>query len=157
MALSPKTAPRTRTHLHGDGEGITPFKIERDAPDDEIDIVTKEHSIMDEIRSGKGSAIADGGAPTNKSTLLSIDPQSIDIVPLDKGRAAEESASADDGPALKRTLLDSLATDGAGSFVKMFRGSASYIANHRGTLAVYHIPGELLAWEGFPGLMDDSE
>jgi len=42
-----------------------------------------------------------------------------------------------------------------GSFVKMFRGSASYIANHRGTLVVYHIPGELLAWEGFPGLMDD--
>jgi hypothetical protein len=37
----------------------------------------------------------------------------------------------------------------------MFRGSASYIANHRGTIAVYHIPGELLAWEGFPGLMDD--
>jgi amino-acid N-acetyltransferase len=29
-------------------------------------------------------------------------------------------------------------------FVGMFRGSANYIANHRGTLAVYHIPGGLL-------------
>lgn len=29
-------------------------------------------------------------------------------------------------------------------FVKMFRGSANYIANHRGTLAVYHLPGGLL-------------
>jgi amino-acid N-acetyltransferase len=42
-----------------------------------------------------------------------------------------------------------------GPFVKMFRGSASYIANHRGTTVVCHIPGELLEWEGFPGLMDD--
>jgi hypothetical protein len=29
-------------------------------------------------------------------------------------------------------------------FVKMFRGSANYIANHRATLAVYHLPGGLL-------------
>ena len=29
-------------------------------------------------------------------------------------------------------------------FVSMFRGSANYIANHRGTTAVYHIPGTLL-------------
>jgi len=29
-------------------------------------------------------------------------------------------------------------------FVHMFRGSANYIANHRNTLAVYHIPGGLL-------------
>jgi amino-acid N-acetyltransferase len=29
-------------------------------------------------------------------------------------------------------------------FVNMFRGSANYIANHRNTIAVYHIPGGLL-------------
>ena len=29
-------------------------------------------------------------------------------------------------------------------FVSMFRGSANYIANHRNTVAVYHIPGGLL-------------
>jgi amino-acid N-acetyltransferase len=30
-------------------------------------------------------------------------------------------------------------------FVNMFRGSANYIANHRNTVAVYHIPGRLLS------------
>ncbi len=41
------------------------------------------------------------------------------------------------------------------SFVNMFRGSANYIANHRNTVVVYHIPGDLLEWDGFADLMDD--
>ncbi|EEC50022.1 predicted protein, partial [Phaeodactylum tricornutum CCAP 1055/1] len=43
-------------------------------------------------------------------------------------------------------------------FVSMFRGSANYIANHRNTLAVYHIPGGLLDQPGnnvFRDLMND--
>jgi len=40
-------------------------------------------------------------------------------------------------------------------FVGMLRDSSNYIANHRHTTAVYHIPGELLEWEGFPALMGD--
>jgi len=41
-------------------------------------------------------------------------------------------------------------------FVNMFRGSANYIANHRATLAVYHIPGEALDQkENFRDLMSD--
>ena len=40
-------------------------------------------------------------------------------------------------------------------FVKMFRGSASYIANHRNTVIVYHLPGEFIESEGFPELIDD--
>jgi len=41
-------------------------------------------------------------------------------------------------------------------FVKMFRGSANYIANHRATLAVYHIPGGALDQkENFRDLMSD--
>lgn len=102
--------------------------------------------------------------------LLSIDPRSIDIIPLSTGRAVEESE-------LSKIAASSTTTNTAdrsniipdpfsgemlfhphgesGAFVKMFRGSASYIANHRKTTAVYHIPGELLSWEGFPGLMDD--
>lgn len=109
--------------------------------------------------------------PGSKQALLSIDPTSIQIIPLKKGKADEEGrTSIDDasnsnvpkdgskgaslfGPYGTFSKWDGLAD--TGSFVKMFRGSASYIANHRGTLAVYHVPGELLAWEGFPGLMDD--
>mmetsp|Transcript_2996 Transcript_2996/g.4363 ORF Transcript_2996/g.4363 Transcript_2996/m.4363 type:complete len:309 (+) Transcript_2996:827-1753(+) len=41
------------------------------------------------------------------------------------------------------------------NFVNMFRGSANYIANHRNTIVVYHIPGDLLSWDGFSDLMDD--
>jgi amino-acid N-acetyltransferase len=41
------------------------------------------------------------------------------------------------------------------NFVNMFRGSANYIANHRNTIVVYHIPGDLLDWDGFSDLMDD--
>ena len=37
----------------------------------------------------------------------------------------------------------------------MFRGSASYIANHRNTLAVYHIPGGLLDNLPDPSLLRD--
>jgi hypothetical protein len=43
-------------------------------------------------------------------------------------------------------------------FVSMFRNSANYIANHRGTTAVYHIPGTLLDLEDpnmFRDLMND--
>jgi amino-acid N-acetyltransferase len=32
-------------------------------------------------------------------------------------------------------------------FVSMFRGSANYIANHRNTIPVYHIPGGLLDYD----------
>ena len=109
---------------------------------------------------------------TTKPPLLSIDPKSIAIIPLSKGKASEKgdnriedtedvrfhnSLNLKSGTLLNDPVRshewDGLAN--TGSFVKMFRGSASYIANHRGTTAVYHIPGELLMWEGFPGLMDD--
>ena len=113
---------------------------------------------------------------SSSKKLLSIDPKSIDIVPLSKGKKEEmgeenEKTTEDDhddvdnhglsdspsSAILDATAAASIASSlgGSGTFVKMFRGSASYIANHRGTIAVYHIPGELLAWEGFPGLMDD--
>eukprot|EP00571_Detonula_confervacea_P015400 CAMPEP_0172304588 /NCGR_PEP_ID=MMETSP1058-20130122/5986_1 /TAXON_ID=83371 /ORGANISM="Detonula confervacea, Strain CCMP 353" /LENGTH=1086 /DNA_ID=CAMNT_0013015885 /DNA_START=73 /DNA_END=3333 /DNA_ORIENTATION=+ len=107
---------------------------------------------------------------TSAAGHLSIDPKSIDIIPLRNAKAERDGAiddmNIDD---LKKSILQQQQSNGdnditdappplassPGSFVDMFRGSASYIANHRGTLAVYHIPGELLAWEGFPGLMDD--
>eukprot|EP00804_Cyclotella_cryptica_P019271 CCRYP_006152-RA/>CCRYP_006152-RA protein AED:0.27 eAED:0.27 QI:0/0.8/0.66/1/0.8/0.66/6/439/558 len=100
-----------------------------------------------------------GTAVSGKSPpkLLSIDPNSIQIIPLDEVRVdgENESLSSSNASPSKQYSMRNLQGAALGSFVKMFRGSASYIANHRGTLAVYHIPGELLAWEGFPGLMDD--
>jgi len=91
------------------------------------------------------------------ATLLSMDPSSIEIIPLNSINPADEDNSKlrSTTQPLSPTPFSAWTGDPSGSFVKMFRGSASYIANHRGTLAVYHIPGELLTWEGFPGLMDD--
>eukprot|EP00577_Skeletonema_sp_RCC1716_P032625 CAMPEP_0113402606 /NCGR_PEP_ID=MMETSP0013_2-20120614/17359_1 /TAXON_ID=2843 ORGANISM="Skeletonema costatum, Strain 1716" /NCGR_SAMPLE_ID=MMETSP0013_2 /ASSEMBLY_ACC=CAM_ASM_000158 /LENGTH=1110 /DNA_ID=CAMNT_0000287979 /DNA_START=254 /DNA_END=3583 /DNA_ORIENTATION=+ /assembly_acc=CAM_ASM_000158 len=100
---------------------------------------------------------------------LSLDPKFIDFLPSDQVKEEEDLLLDEDNninegegaepyistQLLKARLHDLLEDTENGSFVKMFRGSASYIANHRGTIAVYHIPGELLAWEGFPGLMDD--
>lgn len=71
-------------------------------------------------------------------SILSRDPSSIEIIPF--------TQSSDNGSEATITSPD---------FVKMFRGSASYIANHRNTVVVYHIPGELLDWKSFPDLMDD--
>ena len=102
---------------------------------------------------------------------LSLDPKFIDFLPSDQVKEEEDLLLDEDNnnniiqgegaepymstQLLKARLQDLLEDTENGSFVKMFRGSASYIANHRGTTAVYHIPGELLSWEGFPGLMDD--
>lgn len=109
--------------------------------------------------------IANSGLDTSE---LSLDPKFIDFLPSDQVKEEEDLLLDEDNnniiqgegsdmstQLLKSRLHDLLEETENGSFVKMFRGSASYIANHRGTTAVYHIPGELLAWEGFPGLMDD--
>ena len=63
------------------------------------------------------------------SSILAIDPEDIKVVAFDSN-VTEAPLDSD----IIRRL----------PFVKMFRGSANYIANHRGTLAVYHLPGGLL-------------
>mmetsp|Transcript_22926 Transcript_22926/g.45824 ORF Transcript_22926/g.45824 Transcript_22926/m.45824 type:complete len:1109 (-) Transcript_22926:128-3454(-) len=119
--------------------------------------------IMSTNKPDRSSTDNDISREDAASTLLTIDPTSIDIIPLDEFKADEELEelslfNEEDSTYISQAhtgLFSKWVDASSGSFVKMFRGSASYIANHRGTLAVYHIPGELLAWEGFPGLMDD--
>jgi hypothetical protein len=91
------------------------------------------------------------------SAVLAIDPSQIEIVTVN--------------PYLNQTTAEQLlqlqqqqsSTSSSSSllpsnipFVGMFRGSANYIANHRNTLAVYHIPGGILEDDaGFRNLMND--
>ena len=112
-------------------------------------ISNKENNESERINIAT-TQVSESSKPT--PTLLSIDPNSIDILPLDEVKADDGVLNEVD---LRQSIIDNLSDPATGSFVKMFRGSASYIANHRNTLAVYHVPGELLAWEGFSGLVDD--
>jgi amino-acid N-acetyltransferase len=69
---------------------------------------------------------------------LAIDPNDIAVVRLNDpvpGQEGLDSLNNSSSADLIRRL----------PFVTMFRGSANYIANHRGTTAVYHLPGGLLA------------
>ena len=76
--------------------------------------------------------------------VLAIDPNMVEIVVIENdntpGDTPEESEVDDPMSSASRSdmLFRQL------PFVSMFRGSANYIANHRNTLAVYHIPGELM-------------
>lgn len=88
-----------------------------------------------------------GSNGTDQSVLasvLSIDPREIEIVTIN---TPAEPVDPDVAEQLRHL-----------PFVSMFRGSASYIANHRNTLAVYHIPGGLLDLDDpaiFRNLMND--
>lgn len=85
-----------------------------------------------------------GYSTFDASSLLAVDPSCINI---DTVPPSEEEFGPPTEEALKRL-----------PFVSMFRGSANYIANHRNTLAVYHIPGGLLDQPGnnvFRDLMND--
>ena len=132
-----------------DGGGV--FK--RDSIDyDEEEVGFEELDVNGASTSGSSTKLKP--APT----LNSIDPTSIEILPLDEVKKDDDILNDElisPRSELSQSILDNLRDPTSGSFVKMFRGSASYIANHRSTLAVFHIPGELLAWEGFSGLMDD--
>jgi len=63
------------------------------------------------------------------SSVLAIDPEDVKVISI----AHNETDAPMEADMIRRL-----------PFVKMFRGSANYIANHRSTSAVYHIPGGLL-------------
>lgn len=95
---------------------------------------------------------------SEKESMLAMDPSTIEVIPIDKlseeGKVLGGAYSGTDhkAPSAFSENSDSSSLFG---FVNMFRGSANYIANHRNTIIVYHIPGELLEWDGFNDLMDD--
>jgi len=79
--------------------------------------------------------------PSIASSVLAVDPEivRIDVLPTTSEDAQTPEIPIEDLP-----------------FVKMFRGSANYIANHRNTLAVYHIPGAVVSnQELMQDLMND--
>jgi len=116
-----------------------------------------------QLSSAKSKAISE--------QILVIDPSTIEVVPFSElAREGEVLGGPSLDPKIFQILQSNNNNDNMISingekkyqpltaplnFVTMFRGSANYIANHRNTVVVYHIPGDLLAWDGFSNLMDD--
>jgi len=99
-----------------------------DNPIEQTSAVAPSNETSDQFAQG-----ANGATEKQPLDVLAIDPSQLEIV---KSLSVEEDLP-----------------DG---FVHMFRGSANYIANHRNTLAVYHIPGSLLEMDDtFRDVMND--
>lgn len=85
-------------------------------------------------------------------TMLAIDPRVIEIVQIDPeivitetdAASANGASHTDDASSSSSSSRHGNKMISGPAFVNMFRGSANYIANHRNTIVVYHIPGGLL-------------
>ena len=119
------------------------------APDDINTTAVRDPSgAGDHIATPTSSVIPPLPETLDASGLLSLDPAVVEIVqvppsnvtnPMSGQGGVNGDNSSDDESTLNNDIfLQSL------PFVSMFRGSANYIANHRSTTAVYHIPGGLL-------------
>lgn len=96
-----------------------------------------------------GSLLQTEDSDAASSATLAIDPSTIEIVPVSDKQTIHERTEATDPielPASSKSIYP---------FVEMLRESAPYISDHRDELAVIHISGEMIEWDGFPGLMDD--
>ena len=84
--------------------------------------------------------------------VLSIDPEHVDIY-----EQTDEMEFTNEEKEIENCLVDSDNPFENLNFINMFRGSANYIASHRNTLAVFHIPGDLMGENpaGFRDLMND--
>lgn len=84
-----------------------------------------------------------------KSGLRPLDPSELEIVGCERKTSLgehDELCNINDDPRKRQTIFP---------FVNMIRVAGNYIANHRNTLSVLHIPGHLLEWDGFSNLMED--
>jgi len=110
---------------------------------------TNRNLTLDEANNA-GFTCTLGVGETSDVPSLSLDPKKLELVPRCDSLALDED---DDDQTEECAVAD---TDFARyPTVKMIRGAGPYIATHRGELAVLHIPGDLLAWDGFDNLMDD--
>lgn len=108
--------------------------------DHRSNMTSTSHDNMQMVTPNNKTAGFDGGS------ILAIDPADIHIV-------SEKQPS---NPMAAITMPDHEAILQKIPFVAMFRGSANYIANHRHTVAVYHVPGGLIQDENvFRDLMND--
>ena len=133
-------------------------------------ITTNTMGTSSSSRSSTSSTRMSTTSPTNNKTLdggslLAMDPADITIVPHIRSITTNNNAAALDSMLEVNGATMTTPTPITNNedflkqipFVSMFRGSANYIANHRHTVAVYHIPGGLVHEDApvFRDLMND--
>lgn len=106
----------------------------------------------------------------NAIDILSLDPSAINIQPVYDDRASVKKRQSVSKPFYENSNIgmnfdtkipstpninEPTKVLSESKFVNMFRSCASYIANHRGSTIVYHVPGEFLEHSDFADLMDD--
>jgi len=97
----------------------------------------------------------DANARETVGSVLSINPEDVDIYERTDQRRQQQMENEFDIKNLRENGVNS--PFGNQNFIEMFRGSANYIASHRNSLAVFHIPGDLMDENptGFRDLMND--
>jgi amino-acid N-acetyltransferase len=86
--------------------------------------------------------------PTDTMSVLDINPDHVEIVKKNYSKTEDSKTMS---PAISEIFRTA-------NFVEMFRGSANYIASHRNTLVVFHIPGDWIDSDDpniFRNLMND--
>jgi len=88
-------------------------------------------------------------------SVLSINPEDVDIYERTDQCRQQQMENEFDMKNLPDNGMNSPFSNR--NFIEMFRGSANYIASHRNTLTVFHIPGDLMDENptGFRDLMND--
>jgi len=97
----------------------------------------------------------DVNARETVGSVLSINPEDVDIYERTDQRRQQQMENEFDNKNLRENGLNSPFSNR--NFIEMFRGSANYIASHRNSLAIFHIPGDLMDENptGFRDLMND--
>lgn len=118
------------------------------------DSVGLSKSTIDQVTLNENKKNIDDNYESNSNHYkenFKYDPRDIEIVK----RCDSVTKEYGDGESEEECSNLPPETETCHSFVDMMRSSASYIVNHRNSIVVCHIPGELLEWDGFPDLMDD--
>jgi len=122
-------------HLYVGGDK----KPTNDSRVDALDVMSQDYLLHEQQQ--QQQQVPDIASPP---LPLILDPSNIEIVP----ESDPDTITQEDNP------LDQ-ASPSIYPFVEMLRGSATYMADHRGTNAVFHIPGQLIDTKEFPVLIDD--
>lgn len=127
------------------------------APDYELDCVEGHDEEDNDAASLGRTAKKDYTAINPTLEVLLMDPSAMELVSSHVSLPNDYKRDMTSPYASAGSKVHTSAGGGAQNehFVPMFRSSANYLAKHRNTVMVLHLPGGLLKQENFHSLIDD--